>query len=203
MSDNLFDDLQSEAESAPKPTGGLEAIRAMGAEVAALTRDIEELEAQLKEKKVRRYKLTAEQMPAVMDDAKVPEIVVDGVKLKAETKYKANIAADDPPEKREAAFEWVTEAGGGDIINNTVTVAFPKELNDEAAELFEELKRRFDNQPAIEVVRERKVPWNRLTSWLKEYVETPPRPGHPKLAIPLELLNATIGRIVTIKPVKD
>lgn len=204
MSDDFFDDLESEAESAPKPAGAsLDAVRAMGEEAADLQSRIERGEALLKELKTKRYKLLNEQMPATMDELQVPYVAIGDYEMRVQSYYKANIAADDPPEKRDAAFQWVEEAGGGDIIANTVTVAFPREDAEAAAEFAEEVSRRFHNHPGIQVKRERSVPWNRLTSWLKEYVEWSPPRGVQKLPVPLDLLNATIGRVVKIKGVKE
>lgn len=202
--EDFFDDLEKEAETAPKAAAAtLDAVRAMGVEAARLERDITQHETALKKLKTRRYDLLNKEMPSTMDDLKVPSLTVEGYKMDCGSYYKANIAADDPPEKREAAFEWVDEAGGGDIISNTVTVAFPREMSEEAKEFAEEIANRFHNHPSIEVVRERKVPWNRLTSWLRDYVETPPVRGKSKLSVPLDLLNATIGRVVKIKEVSD
>lgn len=200
--DDFFNDLESEAKDAPKPKASLDAVHAMGKAAVELQRRIEAGEALLKTLKTERYKLLNEQMPSMMDDMKVPSIVISDYKLDCTTYYKANIAADDPEEKRSAAFAWVEAAGGGDIINNVVTVAFPKEMADEAILFSEEIKKRFDNRKdEIKIQLDKKVPWNRLTSWLKDFVETPPKRGETKLPVPLELLNATIGRLVKIKEV--
>lgn len=201
-SDDFFDEMQSEAEVAPKPgEASLDLVRKMGAKAAELEARINKGQALLSELKTERYKILNEQMPAMMDELQVGKIEVGGYELKATSYYKANIATDDPPEQREKAFGWVEEAGGGDIIANTVTVAFPKEEAEMAAEFVEEVAKKFHNHPSIEVKRERSVPWNRLTSWLKSYVETPPVKGQKKLPIPLEILNATVGRVVKIKEV--
>jgi hypothetical protein len=200
---NPFDELQAEAEAEPKPKPTLDAIRAMAQRGAKIESEIASIESRLSVLKTERYNLLNKELPAVMDDARVSNITVDGYKFECDSYYKANIAADDPEAKREAAFAWVEEAGGGDIIANTVTVAFPKELAKDAAEFARETRARFDNRREVEVRQEKKVPWNRLTSWLREYVESPPKPDKPKLPIPLDNLNATIGRVVKIKPVSD
>lgn len=204
MEDDLFDELESEAAATPKkPPPSLDQIRGMGAEASRIQTEIEKLDERLSELKTRRYKLLMEEMPAVMTEAKVPSITVEGRTFECKSYYKANIAAKDPPEKREAAFAWVEEVGGGDIIANTVTVAFPKEFHEDAAEFARETRTRFHNKPSIEVAEEKEVPWGRLTSWLRDYVETPPVRGEEKKPVPLELLNATVGRIVKIKGVRE
>lgn len=201
----MFDELEAEAEATPEvpSEASAEAVRVLAQKAATLEARIERGEKLLKELKSERYQILNEQMPTMMDEVKMPYIGVDGYHMEVISYYKANIAADDPPEQRDRAFTWVELAGGGDIINNTVTVAFPKEMSDEAREFFEATVKKFHNHPEIQVVREKKVPWNRLTSWLKDYVTTPPVPGKTKLAIPLEDLNATLGRIVKIKPIKE
>lgn len=180
-----------------------DAVRALGQKAATLQSRIEKGEKLLKDLKSQRYAILNEQMPSMMDEVKMPYIGVDGYHMEVVSYYKAKIAADDPEEKREAAFSWVEEAGGGDIINNVVTVAFPKEDAAEAEEFEEFVRKKFHNHPSIAVKREKSVPWNRLTSWLKDYVTTPPRRDEKKLPVPLDLLNATLGRIVQIKPIKE
>ena len=195
--------METEAESAPKPTASLESVREMGQTAAKLEAQITAHERELKEMKTKRYALLNKDMPSVMDEMQVPRITISGYELSCINYYKANIASEDPPEKREQAFDWVEAAGGGDIISNVVTVAFPKEEAEEAVLFAQEIQQRFHNKQGIQIKRERAVPWNRLTSWLKEYVETPPKKDEKKLPVPLDLLNATIGRIVKIKEVKD
>lgn len=202
MSD-FFDELSAEAEEAPKPKPTLDSIRAMAEAAAKLQSQIESYESKLSELKTKRYKLLNAELPAVMDEARVPSITVDGYEFECKSYYKANIAADDPDEKRQRALTWIEDAGGGDIIANTVTIAFPKELSKDAREFAVEVRRRFDNRKEIEVREEKKVPWQRLTSWLRAYVEEPPSREKPKLPVPLEDLNATIGRVVKIKGVRD
>lgn len=202
-SESFLDDMESEAASAPKPVVNLDAINKMGKTAAELQSEITRLEARTKELKTKQYQLLNKEMPSAMDELQVGYIGVDGYELRVQSYYKANIAADDPEEVREEAFAWVEQAGGGDIISNVVTVAFPKEDSAAAAEFYEEISRRFDNQRSVAIKREKAVPWNRLTSWLKDYVETPPVKGKTKLPVPLELLHATIGRVVKIKPVKE
>lgn len=203
--DELFDELEAEAEATPEtPTEkSLETVRAMGVEAAEIESRIRRGEELLSKLKSRRWELLNKEMPAMMDDLRVPYVAVDSFHLEVVDYYKASIAADDPEEKRDAAFAWLEQAGGGDIVNNVVSVYFPREDADMARELQEELSSRFHNHQGIQISRERKVPWNRLTSWLKDYVRTPPKRGETKLAVPLELLNATLGRIVKIKDVKS
>lgn len=202
--DDFFNDLESEAEDAPLPSEkSLDSVRLMAKAAAELQSRIERGEQLLSELKKQRYEILERQMPSLMDDLHVPYTAVDGYHMEVVDYYKASIAADDPEDKRESAFKWLESAGGGDIVNNVVTVAFPKEDAEDAAEFEEFVRKKYHNHPSIQVKREKKVPWNRLTSWLKDYVRTPPKRGESKLPVPLDLLNATLGRIVKIKPVKE
>jgi hypothetical protein len=194
-------ELEAEAatvsESAPKAS--LEAVRAMGVQAAELQRRIVKGEELLAKLKTERYTLLNEQMPSMMDDLKVKQIEVDDFLMKVEPYYKAAIKKDDPPEQREAAFKWLEKNEGGDIIKYAVEIEFPTESQDQALELFNDLKRRFGNRKDVNVTMQKDVPWSRLTSWLRHLVESPTDKKRKRPAIPLDLLNATLGRIVKIK----
>lgn len=202
---DLMNELEAEAEASPEKASqaSLDGVHAMAVQAVGLEVQILDLEGKLSELKKQRYDLLTNKMPTDMVDTKTRILEVDGFVIECKPYYKANIAADDPEDKRERAFKWLADAGGSDIVNNVVTVAFPKERADDAAKFYEETRKRFDNQREIEVVSEKKVPWNRLTKWLREYVERKPSPDEKKLPVPLEDLNATLGMVATIKKSRD
>jgi hypothetical protein len=194
---DFLSELEAEAEAASKlPVSGttrtLDDVHKMGASATSLQKRIEE-----------RYKLLNEDMPAAMDELKVKNIDVDGYVLSCGPYFKAAIKVDDPPEQQDRAFAWVEKEGGGDIIKSQVIVDFPKEMLETAQELAKELSERYHNQEGIGVIVKRAVPWATLTSWLKEWWLSVPPKGKKKSPIPLEDLNATVGRIVTIKSSKS
>lgn len=202
MTKDFLSEMEAEAASLPvaeKPEASLHVVQNMAQKAVKLQREIDEYEEKTKKLKTELYELRTKSLPTDMLELKLPLLEIDGYKVECKPYYKANIAAEDPEEKRARAFAFVEENDGGGIINNTVTVAFPKENYDEAQKFFTEVRTRFDNQREIEVVLEKKVPWNRLTKWLKEFVERKPLPGETKPPIPLDDLNATVGHIVEVK----
>ena len=136
------------------------------------------------------------ELPDLMDAAGIalvelpPEGNYPAVVAKAGPFYRANIAADWPPEKRAAAFKWLDDNGHGDLIKTTVSVPFSRDQRDEAKELKEKLE-----AEGLPTVVGESIPWATLTAWLKEMVEK-----HSATDLPLETLGATVGRVVTIKP---
>jgi hypothetical protein len=205
--DDFFSELEAEASKASElpatTTVTLDQVHSMGREAANLQRRIETGEKLISQLKQDRYKLLNETMPQAMDELKVKKIDVDGYVLSVGPYFKAAIKVDDPEEQRERAFQWVEKEGGGDIIKSQVVVDFPKEMLDRAEELALELTKRYHNYESISVTVARSVPWATLTSWLKGWWESPPKKGKKKSPIPLEDLNATVGRVVAIKGSRD
>lgn len=101
--------------------------------------------------------------------------------------YHANI----PPENEEKAFAWLAKNKHGDMIKGTYTVAFGRG---------EETKRKkfeaFLEKSGYDYSYKFGVPWNTLTAFVKEQIETYKREP------PLKLLGATVGRVATLKKIK-
>jgi len=105
--------------------------------------------------------------------------------------YRATIAAAWTEERKAAAFAALSSLKAGDLIRRTVTISIPN-TNPRA----EELAMRFvgmADKVGLESEVAKTVPWNSLTSWVKERVED----GKP--LPPLDVIGATVGRKATIK----
>lgn len=202
-----FTDAPSEGESRDLTT--------MGRELFMVDSNISALESQLEAAKVRRKELTEKELPDYMmkvgqDLIGLPEF---GVDLELDYYYHANIAADWEPEKRQTAFDYLASLGEEDMIKAEFTILFPKYMLPVARWLAEQVKKL---KPKMEISEEvgsgkkrtvRKVmrtvdipeavvglsvPWNTLTAWLKRRLQA----GEE---VDLDVLGATVGRIVKIK----
>lgn len=172
----------------------LEILKNKAREVFAVRQRVEELNKKLYDEKQRLNDLVHKEMPELMDSKNVgllglPDL---GVVLECVPYYKANISSDWPDEKRERAFNWLEKNGHGDIIRITVSVSFGRTENKKAHALVKWLRKKgFDPET------EYGVPWNTLTAWLQEQIEV------KKKTPPLEMLGATVGRVVKIKQNKE
>jgi hypothetical protein len=167
----------------------LERLRAYGGILVQQKLRIAELEEQLKEQKQKFNKLVHEEVPSLfmevgVDRVGIPELGYDVV---MKDYYHANIAADWPDDRREAAFTWLEREGHGDIIRLIVSVQFGREEYNKAMLCYDLLKK-----SGLQPTLQKSVPWNTLTAWLREQVER-----YARLP-PLELLGATVGKIVKL-----
>lgn len=149
-----------------------------------------QLEADLKEVSREVEELKHKTLPAIFAEAGIDKFGIPGAEFDAVQRpyFKANIAADWEPEKREAAFAWLDGAGHGDVINTKITITVPREAREDAIELEQKI-RQLTNYPVEAVLG---VPWNTLTALVKTEVEA----GN---VVPLETLGATVGTIVELK----
>lgn len=141
--------------------------------------------------------MTKRTLPDLLDEAGVPDITIEAegnmpaYSAKVMNYYHANIRADWPKEKRNAAFDWLDKHKAGDLIKTVFTVELGRGEIKAAKKVqaaLKKLKVPFD--------RERTVPWSTLTSFVKEQIEE--RQTTP----PLDVLGAEVGKVVKVKPKK-
>ena len=174
-----------------------------------LEAELSDLEGLVRAAAKEKIRLEMEELPDIFSQAQMRSFTLEAegnqpaFVAKCAPYYKANIAADWAPERREAAFDWLSRrdpkgdadgvgADGGnnpDIIKTQITVVLDRG-NRAHAEMVEAALR--DLEVPYEVSLS--VPWNTLSAYMKELVE-----DHHVMP-PLDLLGATVGRRVTIKP---
>lgn len=166
-------------------------IRALAAQVLDLDVEIADLEHTLKERKAARHEIVGRRLVDLMDDPESPveELTVRGTAFKADDYFHASIKEDN----RDAAHDWLEANDYGALIKYAVVVTFPKDSQEQAAALARYARERYQ-EAEVEITRG--VPWKRLTSWLKEHYEGRGEEGWQ--APPLDLLGATVGRVVKL-----
>lgn len=196
MPDNNFmAEISAEALAAetPPPADALEYAQQLGAEVNHIDARLVKWEIEAKKIQNRRNEILGKLLPDLMDEKKIEKFQVDGVGFAVDNYYKASIPSDDP----DPGHDWLETHGHGDIIKNTIVVTLPKESEEMAKEIESYVRQRY--QEAM-VERKRTVPWASLTAWLKElWLSEDPA----KVLPPLDIMGATIGRIVKVKPKKQ
>lgn len=137
-------------------------------------------------------------LPDLMMEVKIKELTLDAegnhpaYALKLKPYYKASISAEWPDEQRDKAFRYLEKVGSPDLIKTIFVI----EINREDHALAKKIENALDKLQ-VGYAREQSVPWNTLTAWVKERIE--------KLGedVELDTIGATVGNIVTIKPVKE
>lgn len=193
-------DILEEAEadaSAPPPQDKLDKITELMGELrdieVALT-DIEERRSKLSE---RKRQILEKDLVDAMDGAKVKNMTLDAtgnlpsLKVECGAYYHANIAADWPEEKRKKSFAWIDRYHPG-MLRSTITVSCGKGTRAQQKKIMA-LAAKLKMPASCEFG----VPWNTLTAFVREQIE------EEKRTPPLDLLGATVGRVVKIIKQKE
>lgn len=194
MSDDFMADIAAEAEAAQDtpPEDALEFVQKLGAEVNLINERLAKWEEKANELAARKNEILGKILPDFMDEKRLDDFTVDGRKFSVDNYYKANIPKDNP----DPGHDWLEEHGYGDLIRNTIVVTLPKDSEEMAKEIETYIRQRYQEAT---VKRERAVPWATLTAWLKElWNSTDPEKKLP----PLDIMGATVGRIVKVKEPK-
>lgn len=158
---------------------GLSSVAEIGREIVNTQDLVAELDEKLKEAKRHLLKLTDEDLPAMLAELGLNAIELDdGSKVTVQATYGAHIKVDN----REEAFQWLRDNDYGDIIKNTVTCAFARGEDQQAAE-FKEAAERMGYIPE----QKTEVHAGTLKAWVKERVEN----GD---SFPMDLFGAYTGQ---------
>lgn len=141
----------------------------------------------------RKNAILFNELPEMFDEVKITSLGLDaeGDLPAYHTELKDFYKASIPKDKEEPAFKWLEKNKHGDMIKTVITIELGR--GDRAtAKLVED----FLKKQKVGYTRKLAVPWNTLTAFVKEQTEK-------QIALPLDLLGATIGRVVKLIPVKE
>ena len=174
----------------------LDAVRAKVREARDLGVVALGLAEELKDTNGRVNKLQHEELPLLVLEAGIDKLGLDaeGNMPAFDTALKPYYHANITQANAEKAFAWLEKEKHGDMIKNVFTIQLGMGDNVTAKELEKFLKKE-----KIPFERKRGVPWNTLTAFIKEQIED--RKVKPS-DLPLDLLGAHVGKIVTMKPRK-
>lgn len=165
-------------------------LRNMARAMRDLSLQIKDLQEQIDQKQKLLTQLSMKDLPDLFDQHRVRSIGLDAegnlpaYDVVASPYYKAVL-----PKEEDAGLRWLEEEGHGDMIRRSYTVNLNKDSQKEAAAL-----RKFLEKHDMAFDEKETVPWTTLTAFVKEQIEK--RHKTP----PLEILGATVGRIVKLKP---
>lgn len=162
----------------------LKVVAELAARQVQLEKEIEDLEAQLKEKNEALTQVQEKDLPEAMTECGISEFkLVDGSKVTVKPYYQAN----PPKDKYEEAMQWLRDNNHGDLIKNDVTVSFGKGEDNRAADFKIFLK---DNGTSF--TDKTGVHPQTFKAFVREQVETGKN-------LPFDLLGVYIGQKATIK----
>jgi hypothetical protein len=191
---DLTEFLQAEAaaiKAVPPKDEQIGQARAMAEDLYQTDLYIHNLEKELQEAKDKRKEIVQRTFPQFLDNIGLDKVGLAeyGVDMVVEAYYHANI----PEEKQVQAFQWLEDNGHDSLIKLTLTISLNRGDYDFGKKLQERVETFLSaNKVKATVQSKLGVPWNTLTAFVREQTEA-------GVALPLDLLGATIGRIVKIK----
>ena len=157
--------------------------------------EIQNIEERLAQAKERYRTLERQELPDLMAEAGMPKMTIaaegnlPAFEIKVKPFARANIAANWPEEKRQAAFDWLESNGHGDLIKTCITIDIPKEQHADAVDLLQKLQTMGYRPNAEETVH-----FMTLSKWLKECIGK-------GLIVPLDIVGGEVGMECSIKEV--
>tara|TARA_R100000900_G_scaffold117438_1_gene92370 strand:+ start:41 stop:595 length:555 start_codon:yes stop_codon:yes gene_type:complete len=150
----------------------------------SLSREIEDIEENLKKKKKDLDVISAEVIPTMMSEMGLSQLkLMDGSMIDVKPFYNATITVAN----KESAFNWLRQNGLGDIIKNEMVVSFGRGEDNKAAQ-YAELAKSQGLQPAQKL----KVEPMTLKALVRQRIEA----GQE---MPTEIFSIFVGNKTTIK----
>lgn len=150
----------------------------------ALSKEIEDIEENLKKKKKDLDVISGEVIPTMMSEMGLSQLkLMDGSQIDVKPFYNATITVAN----RESAFNWLRQNGLADIIKNEMVVSFGRGEDNKAAE-YAELAKSQGLQPAQKL----KVEPMTLKALVRQRIEA----GQE---MPTEIFSIFVGNKTTIK----
>lgn len=207
MTDDIlsdFADAAEDAETGPSEDS-LERAQKLCTQLAEETLHKQKLEEQLRETNKSIYELKTRTIPDFLSEIGVDTIGLPEMNgdVTVATTYKANISADWDEDRRQAAFDYLVQLECQDVIRTSVTYTLGADSFETAVAIHTAISM-FAQQMAgtnfeVEVPEpeiKKGVPWNTLTSLVRELTEK-------GTALDLEKLGATVGPEAKFKERKD
>ena len=150
----------------------------------SLSKEIEDMEENLKKKKKDLDVISGEVIPTMMSEMGLSQLkLMDGSQIDVKPFYNATITVAN----RESAFNWLRQNGLADIIKNEMVVSFGRGEDNKAAE-YAELAKSQGLQPAQKL----KVEPMTLKALVRQRIEA----GQE---MPTEIFSIFVGNKTTIK----
>ena len=144
---------------------------------------IDETEKYLKELKAEKQRIAFEHIPMLMDEMAIERIDVDGLTVK----LKPFVSASIPADRKQDAFNWLSEHGLDDIIKNDIIVSFGRGQDNKAGDMMYDLE-----QKGFHPEQKTHIHSMTLKAFVRERVEK-------GLPIDLDMFGAFVARTAEVK----
>ena len=166
--------------------------------------DIASLERQLEQARAQAYELAHRRIPDAMDEAGTDMVGLPdcGYDVRIRPWYDGSLPKVDPrlPDSghiRQRAIDWIVENEHGDLIKTTVTILFGRHEHNVAVSVFEAVRQYLAEQGLSNIVAlQEDIHHMTYKAFLREQTEA----GE---VLPLDILNATIGRVAKVEERKN
>ena len=163
---------------------GLKTVSSIAEAIVAQQELLDQAEKSVKDIKKALLKLTDEELPSAMAEHNLSRFTLqDGTEITVKPTYGASIKVAN----REKAYQWLRDHDYGDIIKNTVSVAFGQGEDQKANELISSLRTQH-----FAPTQEESVHNNTLKAWVRERIEK----GQE---IDMELFGVYVGQRAVVK----
>ena len=197
MNDLLSEFAEAAEQMASVPDSLMKQMSEAAKEMVAVSRDVENLEEQLKQKKTRLYDLETKILPDIMNQIGADVTGVDGVQIELQRKIHANISKDWEESRKIAAYDHLREIGGEDLIKQTMIVSAGKGSDEKMIQIAQRVRQMLAEVSLdASLSMEPSVQWNTLTSFVKSVLKEGDTP------VDLEVIGATditVAKIVRKK----
>lgn len=197
MNDLLSEFAEAAEQMASVPDSLMKQMSEAAKEMVAVSRDVEDLEEQLKQKKTRLYDLETKILPDIMNQIGADVTGVDGVQIELQRKIHANISKDWEDSRKIAAYDHLREIGGEDLIKQTMIVSAGKGSDEKMIQIAQRVRQMLAEVSLdASLSMEPSVQWNTLTSFVKSVLKEGDMP------VDLEVIGATditVAKIVRKK----
>lgn len=185
----------SDAEPDPVPSDKLEAVLRVADELVEAEERADALERELKSVVERRNTLRHKTLPDAMDAAGTDHVGLPerGVDVVLKPWFDGSLPSAEKPVERQIAIDWLVDSGHSDLIKTTVAVLFSRTEHNLAVSTFEAIKQYLAEQglPNIVAMKE-DIHFMTYRAFLREQTEQ-------GVVLPLDKLNATVGRVAKIQ----
>lgn len=192
-------EIASDVKRKP-PKDKLEFVRNQIRAMRDLDQEINDAEEKVKTLKRERSEMEMVTLPDLFAQLKLTHLglAAEGNQPPYEARlrdyYHANIKASWTDVRREEALGWIEDKGLGDIIKSVITVELGLGTEEQHDQLVKLLKK-----AGVHFTEMRTVPWNTLTSAIKEMYQR----GETLSDNELQTIGATVSKVVKLSPKKE
>lgn len=182
--DDILGLAASEAPAVPRDEQ-LSELSSMVTELVEVRQKLEDLEEARKELAKRELRLGGELIPSKMDELGISSVTVDSRKVSCKPFYSAKIK----PETEPLAFQWLEDAGHGDVIKGELIVPYRRPDREMALAIRDYIREKYLIEPNVKLG----VHHSTLRALARELVED------EGVVPPPDLFDMFIGRQTIIK----